>query len=366
MLGMCWALRKQESSWSNISYRERGWLDVLDTLLCYKVLLKSRKALKSFSILDTAIPHQAFFQAWFILGLGISQSQEGHTKLFIPCWIHFTTSTRLQPPAMGHPCPHSPTSREHRLTGLLPFHLIHTQLLSFWRPLASTAVRNSPGKCVLKHPKHSLNLSQSCTKHNPLSPPPFLGCSDPNQHLAREKQERKSSSGVERGRDRAQKARQTDKGKASDWHSRSASEHSNSSCPRAHWEMGYPGQQQQLRDACAFLTQMLPGKGSRDSNRLPPRELLLLLVAVGLFAGNCISPRAPADTAVGEQLLCIHRHRTKWAKLLQWRPRLCFGKQKNKPPWSGITSKLIKLHPQQGLLLQFQQEEMKNHSLQPA
>lgn len=73
--------------------------------------------------------------------------------------------------------------------------------------MASTAVRNSPGKCVLKHPKHSLNLSQSCTKHNPLSPPPFLGCSDPNQHLAREKQERKSSSGVERGRDRAQKAR---------------------------------------------------------------------------------------------------------------------------------------------------------------
>lgn len=57
-------------------------------------------------------------------------------------------------------------------------------------------------------------------------------------------------------------------------------------------------------------------------------ELLLLLVAAGVFAGNCISLRASADTAVGEQLLCIHGQRTKWAKLLKWRPRLCFGKQK--------------------------------------
>lgn len=153
MLGMCWALRKQESSWSNISYRERGWLDVLDTLLCYKVLLKSRKALKSFSILDTAIPHQAFFQAWFILGLGISQSQEGHTKLFIPCWIHFTTSTRLQPPAMGHPCPHSPTSREHRLTGLLPFHLIHTQLAELLETFGFHSSQELSRKMCLEAPK---------------------------------------------------------------------------------------------------------------------------------------------------------------------------------------------------------------------
>lgn len=60
----------------------------------------------------------------------------------------------------------------------------------------------------------------------------------------------------------------------------------------------------------------------------PMEELLLLLIAVGLFAGNCISPRASADTAVGEQFLCIHGHKTMWAKLLKWRPRLCFEKQK--------------------------------------
>lgn len=123
MLGMCWALRKQESSWSNISYRERGWLDMLDTLLCYKVLLKSRKALKSFSILDTAIPHQAFFQAWFILGLGISQSQEGHTKLFIPCWdsLHHFNQTPATSNGTSLPTqPHIKGAQTHRTAPIPP------------------------------------------------------------------------------------------------------------------------------------------------------------------------------------------------------------------------------------------------------
>lgn len=63
----------------------------------------------------------------------------------------------------------------------------------------------------------------------------------------------------------------------------------------------------------------------------PMEELLLLPIAVGLSAGNCISPRVCADTAVGEQFLCIRGQRTMWAKLLKWRARLCFEKQKISP-----------------------------------
>lgn len=96
------------------------------------------------------------------------------------------------------------------------------------------------------------------------------------------------------------------------------------------------------------------------------QELLLFLVAVGFLLVIASLPGLLLTQQWESNCFVFMDRELSGQKLPKWRPRLCFGKQKNKPPWSGITSKLIKLHPQQGLLLQFQQVEMKNHPLQPA